>query len=78
MPVTNIGDYLVESPPFALVLEDGNVLGAPAGVYQPAVAGGIHLLLAPLSRGDHVVHFRGCFRSGFCAEATCHLSVTNR
>jgi hypothetical protein len=76
--VTNIGAYLVESPPFSLVLEDGNVLGAPSGVYQPAVAGGIHLLLAPLSQGDHVVHFVGCFHSGFCTEATYHLSVTNR
>jgi len=48
--ITNLQDYLVESPTFTLVLSDDNVLGAPGGTYAPAAAAGVHLLLAPLTR----------------------------
>lgn len=69
-------DYLVESTVFDLALTADNVLGAPAGTYAPAVAAGFHLLLAPLSRGPHELHFEGCFANGFCVEATYHLIVS--
>ncbi len=74
--ITNLQGYLVESPTFTLVLSDDNVLGAPGGTYAPAAAAGIHLLLAPLAPGSHLVRFRGCFANGFCAGAVYHLTVS--
>jgi len=55
----------------------GNVLGAPAGVYDPAVVGGIHVLLAPLSSGNHTIHYQGRLSTGFCTEATYHLTASS-
>ena len=73
--VQNIGLYLAISPAFSLALGENNVLGAPAGIYTPAVGGGIQLLLAPLSRGSHTIEFEGCFANGNCFGATYHLTV---
>jgi hypothetical protein len=73
--VQNLRDYLVESPEFALTLSAGNVLGAPAGVYAPAAAAGIHLLLAPLAAGEHLIHFTGANGRGFALDVTYHLTV---
>src|SRR4029450_5129987 len=61
-PVLNLSNYFVDpdtSPIFSLTLADNNVFGAPTGIYKPAAAGGIYLLLAPLPPGDHVIEFHG-------------------
>jgi hypothetical protein len=42
----------------------------PAGVYAPAAAAGIHLLLAPLPAGQHVIHFTGTNGTGFALDVT--------
>jgi hypothetical protein len=47
------------SPLFDLTLPENNVFGAPAGTYSAAAAGGIYLMLAPLSPGEHEIHFEG-------------------
>ena len=44
------GEYMVTFP-------DGNVWGLPAGTYGPSVSDGYFLMLAPLSAGEHTIHF---------------------
>lgn len=73
--VAKIQRYLTISPSFSLSVPDPNVLGAPGGNYNPAVAAGIHLVLEPLSPGNHVVHFQGCLPSGFCTGVTYNLKI---
>jgi hypothetical protein len=60
--------YDVVSPAFSYTTaEFGNVLGEVEGEYcipggmtiYPAVADGVYLMVAPLSRGQHTIHFVG-------------------
>ena len=52
--VPDLERYRAASPPFALILPEGNVFGAPPGV-AAAAADGYHLLLAPLPEGEHEI-----------------------
>ena len=51
------------------------------GIYSPAAADGIYLMLAPLGSGQHVVHFKGSAagsnppRTTVTVEATYNLTV---
>jgi hypothetical protein len=64
-PLNNLQAYRAESPLFEWgPLPEGNIfaffgLDAPAGTASEAVDAGAYLLLAPLSVGDHTIHFRG-------------------
>jgi len=49
---------------------DGCVTGSP----QLAVADGYWLLLEPLSRGEHTLHFRAA-SPAFSIETTYHLTI---
>jgi hypothetical protein len=66
------------SPTFSLTLPHDNIFGAPAGTYSPAAAGGIYLLLAPLSAGEHLIHFEGFLDDGTTINVTYHIVVTAR
>lgn len=58
VPLENLFDYRAESPAFTLpdtLLVD---FGFDEGDRFPAVADGYWIMLAPLSRGEHVVRFR--------------------
>jgi hypothetical protein len=65
VPLQNLESYRVQSPLFTYgPLPNKNVLqsfgvNAPAGATSPAVADGVYLLLAPLSVGNHTLHFSG-------------------
>ena len=49
-----------DSNVFKVVLPEGNLFGAPAGTAVfPTVDSGYYARLAPLSPGDHVLHFTG-------------------
>ncbi|HWZ68898.1 MAG TPA: hypothetical protein VNW89_13800, partial [Stellaceae bacterium] len=37
----------------------------PEGIYSPAVDDGYYVLLAPLSRGNHTIHFQAESHSSF-------------
>ncbi|HEY3914980.1 MAG TPA: hypothetical protein VGN61_10885 [Verrucomicrobiae bacterium] len=61
-------EYLVQAPPFSYTTaEKHNVLAGlygapciPGGLtIYPAVADGVYLMVAPLSRGKHTIHFVG-------------------
>jgi hypothetical protein len=67
--------YRTPSPDFHFVVPDNNVLFVPAG--EGYMAGdGYYLLLAPLSKGQHMIHFKGSFGfPNFTSEETYHLTV---
>jgi hypothetical protein len=63
-------------------LPDGNVfqafgLVAPAGTTTPSVQDGFYLMLAPLSRGNHTLHFHARFPGtpDFVLDITYNLTV---
>lgn len=59
-PVKNLDAYRVESPLFTFgPLPENNLLGLPEGTTSPAVSDGYFVMLAPLSRGQHTIHFTG-------------------
>jgi len=72
-PVRNIGRYRTWSTIFTFWLPEDNMFdaiapsppypegGLPEGVYGPAVDQGCWLMLAPLSVGQHTVHFHSAF-----------------
>jgi hypothetical protein len=56
--LVSLDDYRVQSPLLTLDVVEGNVFGIPAGATD-AVADGFWILLAPLSEGEHKIHFCG-------------------
>jgi hypothetical protein len=66
------------APSFSVFLPAENLFGAPEGTYEPAVADGFFLLLAPLRPGPHTITFGGTGQSAgspFSQEITYHLVV---
>jgi hypothetical protein len=58
--LTNISRYRVESPPFTFgPLPPNNVPGKMEGSTADSVSDGVYLMLAPLSSGQHDIHFSG-------------------
>ena len=68
-------DFRTLSTVFSLALPDGNLLGLAAGTYQPAVADGYYVLVAPLPVGQHRVAFGGVDANGFSQKIIYHLTV---
>ncbi len=82
VPVNNLDGYRVESPLFVFgPLPENNLLqflgvDAPAGATSPSVDAGVYLLLAPLSLGEHVLHFGGTFDEfAFSIDTTYIITV---
>jgi len=64
--------------PFSLTLPADNIFApAPAGVYEPAAAAGLHLLLLPLPAGRHELHIQGAI-GDTTVDVTYHLKVRRR
>ena len=63
-----------QSTLFAIRLPEGNIYGAPAGTYAPAVDEGYYVLLEPLSPGSHTIHFSGSL-PGFSLDVTYYVTV---
>jgi hypothetical protein len=77
--------YRAESPAFVLHLPEGAILDQLSGLSGdlfPAVADGYWILLAPLSVGEHVIHFRGAKGDpeapDFETEVTYYLTVAGK
>jgi hypothetical protein len=79
--VPDIENYRVQSPgPFSFETPEGSVLelfyGVPAGIYEPALADGHFVMLAPLSRGEHTLRISSELPFGFgVSEVIYHLTV---
>jgi hypothetical protein len=61
---------LLAEPPFGF-----DCLPPPPNPRDPAVADGYWILLAPLPKGAHEIHFRSSDSAGFNLEVTYHLTV---
>jgi hypothetical protein len=59
--VQELPTYRVLSPEFALVLAPDNIFDAPGGVYSPAAADGIYIMLEPFAIGRHTIHVHAVF-----------------
>jgi hypothetical protein len=71
--VQNIASYRVQSPLFTFSAPADNVLFIPGPVKGQSVSDGYWLLLAPLSRGEHEIHFEG--NPGFPINVTYILTI---
>lgn len=61
--VTNLTDYLTDSPPFALEVSDVlSHAGVEPGRKGPAVSDGFWIMLAPLAVGRHTIQLSGSIR----------------
>jgi hypothetical protein len=78
VPVKNLDQYRVASPVFSAVFPQNDPLfGLAPGLHTPLVSDGYWLLLAPLSRGPHTIHFNGIGSAGGSGVGvTYHLTVT--
>jgi hypothetical protein len=80
--VQNLRDYRHDSPLFTFgPLPDNNFLQyfgvpAPAGTTSNSVDAGYYLMLAPLSVGDHTLHFSASFSSGFALDITYYITIS--
>ena len=80
--VSNLSSYKVVSAPFSLTLPADNLYQLegytfPAGrVVAPVVSIGYWLMLAPMSKGSHIVHFTGTVTgSGMSQDITYNITV---
>jgi hypothetical protein len=76
LPITSAN--LERSNPFALQQPTDNILGVPRGVHSPAADSGYYVLLRPLSRGQHTIHFVGnigFFNPAFSLDVTYHITI---
>jgi hypothetical protein len=84
LPVS-IAKQRADTPLFTFVLPEGNIFGAPP-VEGEGVADGVWVLLPPLSKGTHTIHFGGTFPNadldpsmpgpeGFSQDITYKLKV---
>jgi hypothetical protein len=56
-PIENLQKSRVKSVPFEITVPQDGLLDP--GTYSPAVGDGYYVMLKPLSRGNHTIHFSG-------------------
>ncbi len=76
----NTSPFRAVSPVFDYTIPDDNLyqfLGLDFGpqTVPGAVADGVFLMLAPLSAGQHVIHFTATFNFGFAFDITYNITV---
>ena len=59
IPIPNLEEYRIRSPPFNFTLPENNILEMPANVTTQAMADGNWVFLQPLSPGFHKIIFKG-------------------
>lgn len=76
-PVRTLSAYRTQSSAiYSLTLPEDNILGLPSGPYHPCVDTGYYVMLAPLSAGDHTIHFSGANGdNSFSLDVTYHIIV---
>jgi hypothetical protein len=78
----NLTAYRTQSPLYQYgPLPANNVIGVPGGTVSPSIVDGYHLMLAPLSAGEHTLHFGGeavipQLNLTFIQDITYHITVT--
>jgi hypothetical protein len=78
--VANLEDYRFQTPPDAtyMITQPENSIWLPPGIYGPSVDDGYWLMLAPLSVGQHTIHFTAAQADGsWATDVTYHLTVAD-
>lgn len=79
VPLNDLFDFRAESPLFVWgPVPEGGILKVPAGTTSESVAAGYHVMIPPLPRGDHTIHFGGVADFGdfkFLVDVTYNLTV---
>jgi hypothetical protein len=77
VPVTDLESYRVQSPLFTIgPLTEDNLLGLPEGTTGESVSDGVWVMVAPLSVGEHTIHFAGTFVDfDLTLDVTYHLTI---
>lgn len=82
IPVQGLSSFRFASAEmFSLTVPEDNIFDlwgveTPAGTYYPSVADGYYLMLAPLSAGEHTIHWHGAISElGYFPDITYHLTV---
>lgn len=68
-----------QSPPFKLAIPDGSFLtefGYAPGDRFPSITDGYYVILPPLSKGKHQIHFKGSTGDSFQGEPSFTTEVT--
>ena len=76
VPVQNLDQYVHTSPLFELTMPENNILGVEAGMIGQSVSYGAHLMLAPLTPGEHTIHFHASHPDDFTVDTNYHITVT--
>ena len=75
--IQNIEQYIHTSPLFEFTVPENNILGVEAGMIGQSVSSGAHLMLAPLTPGEHTLHFHASYPSlEFTVDTHYHITVT--
>jgi hypothetical protein len=73
--ISDLEQFTVMSPMFQFTAPANNVLGVEPGTGF-SVANGVYLMLAPLSVGEHTIHFGGTYiDANFTLDITYHVTV---
>jgi len=82
VPIGGLATYRVQTPSmFGVTVPEDNIfdlwgIPTPAGTYYPMVADGYCIMLAPLPKGEHVIHFAAEIPLlGFWQDITFYLQV---
>lgn len=77
VPVQNIENYIHTSPLFDFTLPENNILGVDAGSTGQSISNGAHLMLAPLTPGEHTIQFHASYPNlDFTVDTNYHITVT--
>jgi hypothetical protein len=74
--IQNIEAYIHTSPLFEFTLPADNILEVEAGLTAQSVSYGAHLMLAPLTPGEHTIQFHASHPDDFTVDTSYHITVT--
>jgi hypothetical protein len=84
--VPNLSQYRVPAGPFSVTMPDGNIFqlfgcaDVVAGTYGPLMGDGYYVMLQPLSKGNHTLHFSATFAPpiSFTLDIVYDITVVDR
>lgn len=74
--IQNIEAYIHTSPLFEFTLPADNILEVEAGLTAQSVSYGAHLMLAPLTPGEHTIQFHASHPDDFTVDTSYHITAT--